>query len=85
MIKRHITSQEVALYKQQVLEESVLVRPEVAAEILACSESSVRRLVREGELHGYAKNRGGKGLRILARELQEYVGSIRIEKDWWRR
>jgi len=79
-----ITKQDVINFKQQILEQSVLVAPSEAAQILSCSERTVHRLVREGEVHGYGRNKGSRGLRLLASELREYVKSIKIEKDVWR-
>ena len=52
--------------------------------ILSCSEKTVHRLVREGEVHAYGRNKGSRGLRILASELRDYVDSIKIDKDKWR-
>jgi len=79
-----ITHRDVAEYKREVLENSVLVAPPVVADILSCSERTVHRLVQDGDLHAYNRNVSGRGLRILARELQEYVQSIKIDKDFWR-
>ena len=79
-----ITMRDVAAYKREVLEKSVLVAPNVAAEILSCSVRTVHRLVQEGELHGYSRNARSRGLRVLASELHEYVGSIKIDRDLWR-
>lgn len=78
-----ITRQDVELFKREVLESSVLVRPKEAANILSCSERTVYDLVRGGYLHGYNRSKGTAGLRILARELQDYVQSIKIDKSSW--
>ena len=82
-MRERITQQDVDTYKFQVLEQSVLVSPDVAARILSVSERTVHTLVREGELHGYSRNKGSRGLRILAKELRDYVDSIRIEPEEW--
>jgi len=75
---------DVEAYKREILDESVLVTPNVAAEILSCSERTVYNLVRDGHLHGYSRSRGSRGLRIMARELRDYVNSIRIDREkWW--
>lgn len=71
-------------YKREVLEESVLVAPAEAARILSCSKRKVYDLVKCGDLHGYSRNPGGRGLRLLAAELADYVRSIKIDKDRWR-
>jgi len=82
-MNERITPRDVAAYKREVLEQSVLVTPSVAGDILSCSERTVHNLVRDGDLHGYARNKGRRGLRILAKELQEYVGSIKIDRERW--
>lgn len=82
--KERITRLEVEMYKREILESSVLVSPREACKILSCSESKLYGLVKTGRLHGYAQNRGTKGLRILAAELREYVQSIKIDSDIWR-
>lgn len=84
MQQERITRQDVENYKREILEASVLVAPAEAARILACSERTVHSLVRDGELHGYARKRGERGMRLLASELRDYVRSIRIEKESWR-
>lgn len=83
-MRERISRQEVMAYKREILEQSVLVAPAEAAMILACSERTVHRLVREGEMHGYGRSPGSRGLRLLASELREYVSSIKIDKDAWR-
>ncbi len=82
-MKERITMTDVQNYKMDILNESVLVSPNVAAEILSCSERTVHTLVRDGDLHGYARNKGTRGLRILARELRDYFDSIKIDKTRW--
>lgn len=84
MSNERITRQEVLDYKRQILEQSVLVAAPEAATILCCSERTVMRLVKEGEVHGYGRNPGSKGLRLLASELRDYVRAMKIEKDFWR-
>lgn len=84
MTKERITKQDVMQYKQEILEQTVLVAAPEAAMMLSCSERTVHRLVRDGEIHAYNRNRCAKGLRLLASELREYVRSIKIEKDFWR-
>jgi excisionase family DNA binding protein len=79
-----ITRRELAAYKLDIMEKSVLVTVETAAEILSCRPRTVYSLVQEGRISGY--NRGGrtKGLRILAAELRDYVASIKIDRDDFR-
>ena len=79
-----ITRSDVVAYKREILEQTVLVAPREAAQMLSCSERTVYRLVREGEIHAYCRTRGSRGLRILASELREYVASIKIDKEMWR-
>ncbi len=79
-----ITRSDVVAYKREILEQAVLVAPREAAQMLSCSERTVYRLVREGEIHAYCRTRGSRGLRILASELREYVASIKIDKERWR-
>ena len=82
-MSERLTRQDVAAYKRELLDQTMLVAPAEAAQILACSERSVHRLVREGEIHAYGRNRGSRGLRLLASELRRYVDSIKIEKEEW--
>lgn len=84
MTKERITKQDVMQYKQEILEQTVLVAPAEAAQILACSERTVHNMVREGELHAYRRTASSRGIRLLASELREYVRSIKVEKDFWR-
>lgn len=84
-MNERITRSDVTSYKREILEQTVLVAPSEAAMILSCSERTVHRLVREGEVHGYGRNIGGRGLRLLASELREYVRSIRVDPDVWRK
>ncbi len=82
-MNERITIRDVANYKREILDSSVLVAPNVAAEILSCSERTVHTLIKDGDLHGYARKKGSRGLRILARELRDYVDTIKIDKNSW--
>lgn len=82
--RERISRYDVMAYKREILDQTVLVAPAEAASILACSERTVHRLVREGEIHAYCRTRGSRGLRLLASELREYVASIKIDKERWR-
>jgi hypothetical protein len=82
-ITERITLGEITAYKREVLERSVLIAPAEVSRILACSPRKVYDLVRSGRLSGYAENRKSKGLRILAKELLEYVESLKIGQDDW--
>lgn len=84
MSTERITRQDVRDYKREILEQTVLVAAAEAAMILSCSERTVFRLAREGEFHAYGRSKGSRGLRFLARELREYVDSIKIDKETWR-
>ena len=84
-MNERITRSDVTTYKREILEQTVLVAPSEAALILSCSERTVHRLGRGGEVHGYGRNIGGRGLRLLASELREYVRSIKVDPDVWRK
>jgi excisionase family DNA binding protein len=83
-MNERITRHDVLAYKQAFLDQTVLVAPAEAAQILACSERTVHRMVREGEVHAYGRAKGSRGLRLLASELRDYVSSIKIDKEVWR-
>jgi excisionase family DNA binding protein len=80
MVNVRITRQEIDSYKREVLEQSVLVRLDEAAAILAVSSSTVIRRVEEGILNPY-NDTGERGrMRFLASELREYVRSMRKQE-----
>lgn len=79
MVKERITRQEIDAYKREMLEQSVLVRLDEAAAILAVSRSTVVNRVNEGRLTPYNDNGNRKGLRFLASELKRYVREMRQE------
>lgn len=83
-IREKISRSDVEMYKQRVLEESVLVSPQEAARILDCGDRKVYDLVRSGRLSGYTENPKRKGLRLLASELRDYVKSMKVDRDEWR-
>lgn len=74
-----ITRKDIDQYKQQILDQTVLVRLDEAAAIMAVSRSTVIRRVGEGRITPYNDNRTGKGLRFLASELREYVRQMRSQ------
>jgi len=86
-MKERITRAEVAAYKREILDKTVLVTPETAAEILSVSPRTVRRYLQEGILPAYHPRRSEtrhqrglpRGTRILASDLREFVRSIRLE------
>ena len=78
-----ITQSDVVAYKREIMDQTVLVAAPEAASILSCSERTIFRMVREGDIHAYGQ-RGMKGIRFLASELREYVASIKIDRDDWR-
>jgi excisionase family DNA binding protein len=82
-MSERITRADVVQYKRELLDQTILVAPAEAAQILACSERTVHRLVRDGEVHAYGRSKGSRGLRLLASELREYVRSIKINKEEW--
>lgn len=77
MANERITRADVEAYKREILEQTVLVRLDETATILAVSKSTVIRRVEEGRLTPYNDNGGRKGLRFLASELQSYVKEMR--------
>jgi excisionase family DNA binding protein len=72
-----ITRKEIREYKREILESSVLVRLDEAAEMLSVSRTTILRRVDEGRLSAYSDNSTSKGLRFLASELQSYVRQMR--------
>lgn len=74
-----ITRKDIDQYKQQILDETVLVDVKATAAILSVSESTVIRRAEDGSLTPYRPpgNRNDKGLRFLASELREYVRQMR--------
>lgn len=73
MVKERITRQDIEAYKREVLEQSVLVRLDEAAAIMAVSRSTLIRRVEEGALTPY-NDTGERGrMRFLASELKRYV------------
>lgn len=90
-LRPHITIHDVEAYKREILASTVLVKIEVAASILSCSEDTVVRRIKDGRITAYNENariengelKVSQGTRLLASELQEYVRSIRINKDLW--
>ena len=82
MEREQITDRDVAEYKRELLENTVLVATKTAAEILACSERTVHRMISDGDLHRYSRVPGSRGVRVLARELREYVDSIKVDHEW---
>lgn len=83
MTRERITRQDITAYKLEIMDQTVLVAAPEAASILSCSERTIFRMVREGDIHAYGQ-RGMKGIRFLASELREYVASIKIDRDDWR-
>lgn len=81
--RERITRQDVLDYKREILDQTVLVAAPEAASMLACSETKIQRLVREGRIHAYGSP-GVKGLRFLASELRDYVRSLKIDREKWR-
>jgi len=84
MIKERISRNEIETYKNEILEQSVLVTADDTARVLACSKRTVQRLAESGRLTAYNEKFGQKGLRFLAAELRDYVRSIKIDQDQWR-
>lgn len=83
MMRERITRGDIEAFKREVLEQSVLVTPRDAAIILSCSPRTVLGLVQDGKIPAYNGSNRGKGLRIMASELRDYVRSIKIDREKW--
>lgn len=79
MIKQRITLEEVAAYKRDIMEKSVLVDLSTVAEVLSVTPRTVRSYVRSGKIQAYSQSPGSRGLRVLASDLRDYVKSIRLD------
>lgn len=80
-----ITRNDVETYKREILDQVVMVRLPEAAKALACSKSTMTRMVRSGKLRGHSTSGGiSKGIRVLASELREYVKEMQIDTSKWR-
>ena len=79
IVQERITRRDIDAYKRELLEQSVLVRLDEAASIMAVSRSTIIRRIEEGKLTPYNDNGNGnrKGLRFLASELRDYVKQMR--------
>lgn len=77
MVRESITRKDIDTFKKEFLAQSILVKVEEAAQILAVSERTVLRRVEEGRLTPYNDNSNNKGVRFLASELQAYVREMR--------
>ena len=73
----YITRKEIEEYKQKVLEQTVLVRLEDAACMLAVSPKTMLRRVEEHKIPSYTDNSTCKNIRFLASELKQYVKEMR--------
>lgn len=78
-MKERITRHEIDRYKREQLDQTVLVRLEEAAAILAISPRTLQRRVDEGRIQAYNDNRTRKGIRFLASELRTYVRKMKID------
>jgi hypothetical protein len=77
-----ITRKDVEEYKKSILDQTVLVRLDEAAAILAVSVDTVVRRVNDGKLTPYNDSKGrrnDKGLRFLASELRAYVREMKAQ------
>lgn len=77
------TTKQITHFKQELIEQTVLITQQDAAKILDCSVPHVTALIRNGCLHAYCRNKGSRGVRLLASELMEYVRSLKIDKENW--
>lgn len=86
MIRERITRQDIDIYKREILEQTVVITIRDAAEMLSCSTSTVRGLIRDGVISQHNRHGHGRpcnGTRILAAELRDYVRSIKIDREKW--
>lgn len=72
-----ITRRDIDQYKREILDQTVLVRLDEAAAIMAVSRSTIIRRVEEGKLNPYNDNHTRKGMRFLASELREYIRQMK--------
>lgn len=81
-----ITRNDIDRHKRELLDSSMLVKVKEAATILACSPRTVHTLIQNKELTAY-NNTGARsqGTRLLAAELRNYVNSMKIKSDDWRK
>jgi excisionase family DNA binding protein len=59
----------------------LLIKIGRVAVILDCSVSTVRRLIRQGELVSHNNHRGLKGTRITTESVEIYVEKYKISTD----
>lgn len=84
MNKTRITPADIAAFKREMLEKSVMVTPEAAASILAVSLRTLRRYLETGRLAYYNPhvNQPGelrRGNKIRAVDLAAFVASMRVD------
>lgn len=77
------TTKQITRFKQELLEQTVLITRYDASKVLDCSVSHITDLIRNGCLHAYCRNKGQRGVRLLASEVIEYVRSLKIDKEYW--
>lgn len=82
-MNERITKQAALAFKQDILEQTMLINTAEAATMLGCSERAVIELVRDGQVHAYNRNGRAKGVRLLASELKECIHSLRIDQEKW--
>ena len=79
MANERITKQDIAAYKREILESTVLVRLDEAATILGVHPRTVQRRADEGLITPYVDKNNRQSLRFLASDLQRYVREMRRE------
>ncbi len=80
-----VTRQDVHQVKFRLLRELLLLTVPEAADILGCSDRKVFDLIRDGHLIAAGDVPGRKGIRITGQSMKEYVESITIAPEFWRR
>jgi excisionase family DNA binding protein len=78
-MKERITRREIDIYKQQILDKTVLVGSNEAAAILSIHPRTLKRRVDEGRIKAYNDNGTNRNLRFLASDLRDYVRGMRVD------
>lgn len=74
-----ITRKDLDQYKREILDQTVLVRLDEAAAILAVHPRTLLRRVEDGRIVPYNDNPSSKGIRFLASELRKYVNDMKTQ------
>ena len=78
-MKERITRQDIRAFKDSFLKKNMLFKVEDAAEVLAISPRTLHRRIDAGDIIAYNDNKTGKGVRVLAADLEEYRKNMKID------